>query len=310
MFDQIAEQSLAVTLFTDAYVVRGVVTSRHRRLTDILNSAPEAFIVLSEVTMDEWGSTASPVKADFAQVNLASVLFATADDPAEPTPELRMKKIPEQAFISVPPFRVIGTVHLPPEQNMRLALGELVGRFLPVTEATFWSDTVGEAKQSAAMVAVNHARAQILAPHIDVDLWVGLDRSAGRGHDASARAVAPAGGGTPTSGTWPATDAPVARSGDEGVRDPWSASPATAPAAATPAVQSDPWAPSAPDPWGLHTKPAPGPAPAPMPATPAPTGPSVPPSRTGLLGRVHGTSATIDLPRPVDDVDGWQGDKH
>ena len=49
-------------------------------MTDILNTAVEAFIVLSDVTMDEWGSTASPVRADFAQVDLASVLFAVADE--------------------------------------------------------------------------------------------------------------------------------------------------------------------------------------------------------------------------------------
>lgn len=288
MFDQIAEQPLAVTLYTDSYVVRGIVSSRHRRLTDILNSAPEAFIVLSDVTMDEWGTTTSPVKADFAQVNLASVLFAKADDPAEATPELRMKKIPEQAFVSVPPFRIVGTVHLPPEANMRLALGELVGRFLPVTDATFWSDTVGAPKERAAMIAVNHARAQILAPHTDVDLWVGLDRSAGRGTDTSTRASA-----------WPASEplAGPARSVNPG-------------AAGSAPAEPDPWGMSAaPDPWGLKTSPAPAPVTSPTPAaSTVPSAPSVPPSRTGLLGRVHGTGGgAIELPRPVE-PDGWRGE--
>lgn len=299
MFDQIAEQPLAVTLYTDSYVVRGIVTSRHRRLTDILNSAPEAFIVLSDVTMDEWGTTTSPVKADFAQVNLASVLFATADDPAEATPELRMKKIPEQAFVSVPPFRIIGTVHLPPEANMRLALGELVGRFLPVTDATFWSDTVGAPKERAAMIAVNHARAQILAPHTDVDLWVGLDRSAGRGTDTPVRTMARA-----------ASESIVGSS--DVARDPWGGAAASSESTvAGPApAEPDPWGMSAaPDPWGLKAGAAPAPAPAPVPAAPVPSAPSVPPSRTGLLGRVHGTGGSaIELPRPVDEPDGWRGD--
>jgi hypothetical protein len=190
MFGEIPEQAVAVTLYTDAYVVHGTVLTRHRRVSDILNTAPEAFIVLSDVTMDEWGSTASPVRADYAQVNLGSILFAVADAPVEPIPELRLIKIPEQAFISIPPFRIVGTIHLPQEQNLRLALGELVGRFLPVTEATFWSDTVGEAKQSVVMVAVNHARAQILAPHTDVDPWAGLDRSTGLPHATPTAAAA------------------------------------------------------------------------------------------------------------------------
>jgi hypothetical protein len=112
-------------------------------------------------------------------VNLGSVLFAVADTPVEPTPELRLAKIPELAFISVPPFKIIGRIHLLPERDLRQALDELHGRFVPVTDATFWSDTVGEAKQSAVMVAFNHDRAQILAPHKEVDPWAGLPRAPG-----------------------------------------------------------------------------------------------------------------------------------
>jgi hypothetical protein len=291
MFAQNAELPLTVTLYTDSYVIHGTVTSRHRRVTDILNTAAEAFIVLSDVSMDEWGSTATPVRADYAQVNLASVLFAVADEPVESTPELRMVKIPEQAFITVPPFRVVGNIHLPPEQNMRLALGELTGRFLPVTDATFWSDTVGEAKQSAVMVAVNHARAQILAPHTDVDPWAGLDRTAGLGEDAGV-GQAPA---APTLGAAPSRPAPSPQDGwDSGLpeppaRDPWG-NPI---AAGSPEPVSDPWA-SAP--------------PAPV-APPASGFPAVPASRTGLLGRVHSTGGQIDLPRPVDIApDAWRNE--
>lgn len=289
MFAQISERAVAVTLYTDAYVINGTVTSRHGRVTDILNTAVEAFIVLSDVTMDEWGSTASPVRADFAQVNLASVLFAVADEAVEATPELRMPKITEQAFITVPPFRVVGTIHLPPEQNMRLALNELTGRFLPVTDATFWSDTVGEGKQSAVMVAVNHARAQILAPHTDVDPWVGLDRSAGLGED---QVLAPRSDEAPDPELMPlanATPAPPQPTG----RDAWGVP--LAPGAV------DPWAsPTGHDAWATATTPQPA----------VPSGPSVPSTRTGLLGRVHSTGASMDLPRPADDAPAiWRPDK-
>jgi hypothetical protein len=288
MFAQIAEQPVGVTLYTDSYVVRGYVTSRHRRVTDILNTAVEAFIVLSDVTMDEWGSTATPVRADFAQVNLASVLFAVADEVVEPTPELRMPKITEQAFITVPPFRVVGTIHLPPEQNMRLALNELTGRFLPVTDATFWSDTVGEGKQSAVMVAVNHSRAQILAPHTDVDPWVGLDRS---NHlaDEGGKGFAPGATLTPEPAPAAPPPGPIAAAPETPPRDAWGV----------------PLAPGTVDPWGSAISQDAW-APAAAPAQPAVPGlPSVPPSRTGLLGRVHGTGgmgASMDLPRPVDDM--------
>jgi hypothetical protein len=292
MFDQMPDQPITVTLYTDAYVVRGTVNSRHRRVSDILNMAPEAFIVLSDVTMDEWGSTATPVRADYAQVNLGSVLFAVADTMVEATPELRLVKIPEQAFISVPPFRIVGNIHLPPEQNMRLALGELIGRFVPVTDATFWSDTVGEAKTSAVMVAVNHARAQILAPHTDIDPWVGLDRSVGLGGPLSPEAGPPEPGGASPAAP-PSSDAgpPPAEGWATGPteaapRDVWGM-PVAQPAA-------DPWvSPAGQDSWATGPKPAP----------PTPAIPTVPPSRTGLLGRVHGTSGGMDLPRPTDEPD-------
>ena len=52
-----------------------------------------------------------------------------------------------------------------PERSLREALTELTGHFLPVTDATYWSDVLGEARATAALVAVNHERAQILAPH-------------------------------------------------------------------------------------------------------------------------------------------------
>ncbi|MHB8398628.1 MAG: hypothetical protein ACYDCI_06810 [Candidatus Limnocylindrales bacterium] len=178
MFGQDPDQPVAVTLYTDSHVVHGSVLTRQRRLLDILNRTEERFIVLSDVTMDEWGTRGATMTSPFAQVNLAAVLFAVADTPVEPTPELRTVKVAELAFISVPPFKIVGRIHLLPERDLRDALAELTGGFVPVTEASYWSDTVGEAKQTAIMVAFNHSRAQILAPHRDVDPWAGLDRSA------------------------------------------------------------------------------------------------------------------------------------
>jgi hypothetical protein len=177
MFAQVSDEPVNVTLYTDSHIVRGKIFTRERRVSDILNHAEEPFIVLADVTMDEWGSRSQLMHAEYAQVNLAAVLFAVADTPVEPTPELRTIKIHEQAFISVPPFKIIGQIYLLPERDLRQALDELTGAFVPVTQASFWSDTVGEARQSAMMVAFNHNRAQILAPHREVDPWAGLSRA-------------------------------------------------------------------------------------------------------------------------------------
>jgi hypothetical protein len=181
MFDGLGGtlHQIPLTLYTDAFVIRGTCQTRQRRITDILNQADERFLVLTEATFDEFGTAGRVVRAEFAQVNLRSVIFAVADTPVEPAPELRTPKQAEQALISVPPFTVTGQIHLMPERSLRESLSELIGHFLPVTDATYWSDSLGEARTTAILVAVNHERAQILAPHREVDPWAGLDPGAG-----------------------------------------------------------------------------------------------------------------------------------
>lgn len=155
---------VAVTLYTDAYVVRGHVDTRQRRLSDLLNQAEDDFLVLADVEFAEFGAGAVAHRASYAQVNLGAVLFAVADASVEPIPELRSPKVTETALISIPPFKVTGRIHLLPERELNVALQELLGRFIPVTDARYWSDSAGAAPRQAPMVAVNHARAQILSP--------------------------------------------------------------------------------------------------------------------------------------------------
>jgi len=165
-----------LVLYTDAFVIRGTIRTRQPRITDILNAADEPFIVISEATTDEYGSSGVITRTEYAQVNLGALLFAVADTPSEPRPDLRTPKVPEMALISIPPFKITGRIHLLPERDLHEALAELTGNFVPVTDATYWSDTVGEARATAPMIAFNHSRAQILAPHTEVDPWAGVNR--------------------------------------------------------------------------------------------------------------------------------------
>jgi hypothetical protein len=169
-------QQVRLTLYTDSFVVRGALTTRQRRVTDMLNLAEDRFLVLSDVSTDEFGPRGEHLRAEFAQVNLTSVLFAVVNEAVSPAPELRTPKMPEEALISIPPFKVTGQIHLMPERSLRDALSELTGHFLPVTNATYWSEGLGEARAQAELLAVNHERAQILAPHRVSDPWVGLDK--------------------------------------------------------------------------------------------------------------------------------------
>lgn len=200
-------RSAPIKLVTDSFVVRGSIVTRHRRITDMLNSAEHDFLVIEQATFDEFGASGVTIQTDFAQVNLGAVLFGVADEAVEATPELRIAKVSEKALISVPPFTVSGHIHLMPERDLREALDELIGRFIPVTDAVYWSDRLGEARTEAMIVAVNHSRAQIMAPHREVDPWAGLNRSGD-----SAGATSAASGSTsatrPPDPAWPEVDRP------------------------------------------------------------------------------------------------------
>jgi hypothetical protein len=180
------ESSSHVTLFTDSHLVRGTLRTRQRRLTDVLNATDASFVVLEEVILEDFGARATIERADYAQVNLATILFAVAEVTVEATPELRTMKVPERALVSVPPFKIVGRIHLLPERDLHHALSDLGGRFLPVTDATYWSDSLGEARTQAPFLAVNHSRAQVLAPYRETDVWAGvtIGEGAEAGHEA------------------------------------------------------------------------------------------------------------------------------
>jgi hypothetical protein len=169
-----ALRTVPLTLYTEGFVVRGAIQTRHHRVTDILNQAGQRFLVLEDVSLEEFGSKDVPMRADYAQVNLSSILFAVSLQTVEPIRELHVAKVPERALVSIPPFRVIGNVHLVSERSLRDSLEALQAEFVPVTDAVFWAERVGEGRQTAAMVAINQTRAQILAPYREVNPWADL----------------------------------------------------------------------------------------------------------------------------------------
>lgn len=152
-----------LTLVSDSHIVRGTFSSRLGRLTDILNQAEHDFIVVRNAALEELGVGGVSARAKFAQVNLNSLLFAVADTAVEPKPEMRLPKSPEDALIVLPPFKLLGRIHIIQGSELYAALSEMTGRFIPLTQATYWSDTLGVPRTEASMVAFNRARADILA---------------------------------------------------------------------------------------------------------------------------------------------------
>ena len=94
------------------------------------------FLVLSRHGLRRVRDRGTPVRAEFAQVNLGAVLFAVADDDGRAVgPTCGRPKVAEQALISIPPFKVTGRIHLLPERDLREALSELDRPVHPVTDA-------------------------------------------------------------------------------------------------------------------------------------------------------------------------------
>ena len=157
-----AEIEHYLTLVTDSHIVRGTFHSRKRRITDILNQAEHDFLVVRDASVEELGEGGVAARAAYAQVNLNSLLFAVAENSLDAQPEMRLAKSPQDAMIILPPFKLTGQIHILQGQELFQALNEMTGRFLPLTDATYWSDTSRVPHTDAPMVAFNHARAHIL----------------------------------------------------------------------------------------------------------------------------------------------------
>jgi hypothetical protein len=177
MVEERAEpRAVELTLYTEALIIRGAVRTREDRVTDVLNGQNGLSILLEGVTVEEVGLLGQPARAEYARVNLDAVLFARGSDQVEATPDARTLASPEAALVLVPPYRIVGTLALQAgEGSLRDALAEGGGWFIPVADATFWSDRAGEVRQGASLIALNHHRAQVVAPHREVDPWSGLD---------------------------------------------------------------------------------------------------------------------------------------
>lgn len=161
---QRASAPMRLTLVTEASIIRGTSVTWRRRMTDLLNEGDHAFILLEDVEMEDIVGSGPTVRASHAQVNLEAVLFVLSSSPVQASPDFHVRKSQEMAYISLPPYVIVGRVHLHPGEGLRDGLDMLVGRFIPVTDAAYWSIERRVERTTAEMLAVNRMRAQILLP--------------------------------------------------------------------------------------------------------------------------------------------------
>ncbi len=154
-------QELPLTLVTDRLVVQGTILTRVRRLTDLVNEPDTTHLILQDTTFMELGSRRVVANGGAAQIRLSDVLFVHSNGPTESASNMRMPKQPVKATLLLPPFTVEGTIHLPYESELRIALDAYGDRFVPVTGAKYWAYGVAESPNFVDLLVVNHARAHV-----------------------------------------------------------------------------------------------------------------------------------------------------
>jgi hypothetical protein len=152
---------LGLTLATDSMIVEGKLTTRRTRLTDLLNDPNNDYLILNDPVFLELGNRRLLGKGAVAQIRMSDVLFVHASDPTESTGVERMPKKPVKATLQLPPFTIDGTIYLPHEADLRMALAAYGDKWEPVTGATYRAYGVAEGLRTVDLLVVNHARAHV-----------------------------------------------------------------------------------------------------------------------------------------------------
>jgi hypothetical protein len=158
-------RSVPIDLYTDSYRISGKTSTRFYRVGDIVNLASSSHLVIGEATISEYADPTATVSAMQCLVNLDEVLMvisAEAEAEAEARPEMRIQKRPVRAQVGVPPFRITGTIHVPPGSRPADGVLNASDRYMPITEATIACGPHPELARTAAAVAFRREHAHII----------------------------------------------------------------------------------------------------------------------------------------------------
>lgn len=129
-------REVEVEMYTTAYRVTGRLPTRFERVADILNQATATHLSLSQATLAEHAA-GGLVSTPQLLVSVDEILVMVARGTA-PTgsSDMRVAKRPVRAQLGIPPFRLVGTIHVPQGSRPIDGLLNAVDRFLPMTDAT------------------------------------------------------------------------------------------------------------------------------------------------------------------------------
>jgi len=152
-----------VDLYTTSFRVSGEMSTRFRRVADILNLTASTHLVVEQATVAEYADPGASRGGQQVMVAVDAVLFGTstgADD--SPIEELRIQKRAVQTQVAVPPFWLTGMLHVPQGGRPMDGLLNVADRFLPLTDVAISCAQYPAFEGRAPVLAVQRNLAQVL----------------------------------------------------------------------------------------------------------------------------------------------------
>ncbi len=166
-FDPMASISIGavqVEVYTTAYRVSGTTRTRHARVADILNQLPTALLIVDDATVTEYAAPTGPLNAPQVLIPAERiVLMATGDAPVEARAEMRIQKRAVRAELLAPPFRVLGSVHVPQGSRPIDGLLNAADRFLAMTDVAISCAQFPVFAGSFGVIAMQRSMAHLIA---------------------------------------------------------------------------------------------------------------------------------------------------
>lgn len=162
-FGPSAPHVASIDVYTAAYRVSGQTTTRFGRVADIVNQITSTHLIVDHATVSEHADPAATLGALQALVTVDEILFVVAEEaPVEGRPEMRIPKRPVRAQVGLPPFRLTGSVHVPPGSRPIDGILNAHDRFLAMTEVTVACGPHPELGRTASAVAIQRTMAHLI----------------------------------------------------------------------------------------------------------------------------------------------------
>ena len=156
-------EEVEVELLTAAYGITGTIRTPFRRVAEILNQLPGGHLTVEGATIIEHAVPSVRQGAASALVAVDEVIVIIAPGlVGEASAEMRILKDPAHAVLSIPPFRLEGTIHVPVESRPVDGLLNIPDRFLPMTDATLVSVAHPELDREVPILALRRDRAHVI----------------------------------------------------------------------------------------------------------------------------------------------------